>query len=214
MRTQLNEALAWVEQSGFDPRAFGVGPAEWNKTPCTRFAYRNSPFFLDVSTARRTYSVRHSPGASELLTTLATSYAPDFQSVERPFKAWLSYMRREVEAPDLWALAHDGPSLFSAGGVIANNEPFAAPELAQIAEAVGHARAYLVAAGVTGDLLRESNAKLDYLVAASRRSGRFDWFNIAFSTIWGIALAAAFNPAQARALFETIIETVRQLITG
>jgi hypothetical protein len=211
LRTQQNEAFGWVEGAGFDPRSFEVGPAEWGETQCTRFAYKGSPYFFDVSTARHTYSVRHSPGSSELITHLM-SHAQDFQSLEGSFSAWLSFLRREVEAPDLWMLAHDGPTLFSAGGVVSSNDPFSAPELAQIAIAVDRVRVYLVEVGVGGDLLRESNSKLDYLVAASRRSGRFDWFNLAFSIVWSIVVAAAFAPDQARVLFETLGSEIRKLI--
>jgi len=213
LRTQQNKAFAWVERSGFDPSAFEVGPAKWRDAQCTRFAYKGSAFFFDVSTVRQSYSVRHSPGASELFTHV-TGFPQDFQAVERPFTAWLSYLRREVEAPDLWAMVHGGPTLFSAGGVVTNNDPFTAPELAKIVEAVDRARAYLAEVGVTGDVLREANSKLDYLVAASRRSGRFDWANVAFSIAWSIALAAAFGPDQARVLFETLATAVRQLIAG
>src|SRR6266542_205980 len=94
MRTQQNTVFEWVQASGFDAGAFNVGPAEWGKTPCTRFSYRDSPYFFDVSTAGGGYSVRHSPGASELRTT-RTGFTTVFDGVEEPFKAWLGHLRRE-----------------------------------------------------------------------------------------------------------------------
>jgi hypothetical protein len=62
LRTQQSEAFAWVERAGFDPRDCEVGPATWGETAqCTRFSYRDGPYFFDVGTARRSYHVRYSP---------------------------------------------------------------------------------------------------------------------------------------------------------
>ena len=171
LRSQQNEAFRWVEETGFDPGRFEVGPDEWGDTKVTRFTYRDSPFFLDISTVRTNFSIRYSPGASELLTH-QMDYSGDFSAVERVFKAWLSYVRREVEAPDLWALAREGVTLFAVSGEPEQNNPFTASEKAEIVIAVERVRVYLEGAGVSGEPLAAANAKLDYLVEASHRSGR------------------------------------------
>ena len=211
MRTQLNAALAWIQDGGFNADAFEVGPAQWGETNCTRFAYSDSPYFLDVSTARSSYSVRHSPGASELLTHLM-SFATDFEGVERPFKAWLSYLRREVDAPDLWALVRKGTSIFAPLGNATDNSPFAAAEITQVVIAIDAARLYLSDAGVTGDALAQANQKLDYLVGAAKRAGRMDWFNIALSVVMAIAIAVAFDTERARELLELLFKAVDRLL--
>lgn len=213
LRTQRNKAFEWTEQMGFDGQAFTVDEAEWGDTKVTRFLYRDSPYFLDMSTVRGAFSIRFSPGASELLTH-QMDYSRDFDAVERPFKAWLSYLRREVEAPDLWALAREGLTLFAVSGEPGRNDPFTAAEQANIAVAIERVRAYLMRAGVSGEPLAAANGKLDYLVEASRRSGRFDWANIAFSVVFNIGLAVAFGPVQARALLEAFMSGVRQLAGG
>ena len=216
LKSQRNEAFNWVVRSGFDPGAFEVGDATWgdeDPVRCTRFAYRDSPFFFDISTVRGAFSARHSPGASEIL-TYQMSLGRDFTSVERPFLAWLAYLRREVEAPDLWDLYRQGPELFFEGASRDNNEPFTEPEVAQIVVGIERVRVYLVEQGVQGSVLAEANSKLDYLVEASKRSGRFDWANIAFSTIFNIAVAVAFDPDRARILFEMLTAPVRRLIGG
>jgi hypothetical protein len=216
LKSQRNEAFGWVVRSGFDPGAFEVGEATWgddDPVPCTRFTYRDSPFFFEVSTVRGTFSIRHSPGASELLTH-QMSLGRDFASVERPFLAWLAYLRREVEAVDLWDLYRQGPGLFFAGANPDNNQPFTAPEVAQITIGVERVRVYLIEQGVEGQVLADANTNLEYLVEASQRSGRFDWANIAFSTVFNIALAAAFDPDRARALFEILAAPVRHLLGG
>jgi hypothetical protein len=210
LRTQQNSAFRWVQESGFDPGAFEVAPGLWGKTPCTRFALTNSPYFFDVSTARFNYSVRHSPGGSELLTTLS-SFSTEFEAVERPFKAWLSYLRREVEAPDLWALVRDGASMFAPVGAATSNDPFTLTEIRQIELAIEVGRSYLTEAGVAGTALAQANLKLDYLVESARRSGRMDWYNIAFSVLFGIAIAVLFDPKRAQELIEVVFRAVGQM---
>jgi hypothetical protein len=111
LRTQQNEAFGWVERAGFDPRGFNVGPGLWGKTPCTRFGYLDSPYFLDIGTARRSFHVRYSPGEGELMTT-HTTLGPAWNRVEEYFDEWLENLRREVEAPDLWELAREGSTTF------------------------------------------------------------------------------------------------------
>jgi hypothetical protein len=213
LRTQRNEAFEWVLREGFDPSQFEVLEAKWGDTRCTRFAYKDSPYFLDVGTARRQFHVRYSPGASELMTH-QMGIGGNWGGVEESFLAWLAYLRREVEAPDLWALYRDGPTLYFPGASAENNEPFSGPEIAQINIGIDEIRVYLIQQGVGGEALVDVNAKLDYLVASSSRQGRFDWANIAFSTLFSIALQVAFDPERARVLFEMLASPFRQLIAG
>lgn len=58
------------------------------------------------------------------------------------------------------------------------------------------------------------HAKLDYLIETSERSGRFDWAAVGFTTAWGIAVAAAFDPDRARGILETVAALVRHLLGG
>lgn len=98
------------------------------------------------------------------------------------------------------------------GGDAEHNEPLTEGEILMVVERVERVRTYLVESGVTGAVLAEANAKLDYLVGAARRVGRFDWWNIAVSTLIGIAVSAAFDPDRAQVLFRTILgEAVRLL---
>lgn len=212
LKTQMNEAFTWIEHGGYDPSRFEAGSAQWDDIPCTRFAYKDSPYFFEVSTARGAYSVRFSPGMTKILDHMV--HLPEFDSVEGPFAAWLSFLRREVEGPDLWAMIHEGSSMFWPGGDVDDDQPFTDQELVQVLAGLDRARLFLVEAGVAEGLLREANAKLDYLVVAAKRSSRFEWFNLAFGVLWSIAVAVAFGPERARDLFETVTNAVRQLLPG
>jgi hypothetical protein len=212
LRTQKNEVFAWIERAGFDPRAFEVGTSEWGSIECTRFAYRNSPYFFDVSTARHVYTLRYSPGLSQVVDHVL--HLDGFDEIEGPFLAWLSFLRREVEAPDLWAMVHANAMLFLVGEVDVDNEPFTGAEVIQITDSVDRARIYLRESGVGTDVQRDADEKFDYLVERLGFLGRRDWAGVAFTTLAGIAIDAAFDPDRARQLFEIIVSSVRQLLAG
>lgn len=160
-------AFEWVRETGLKPSGFAVGAADWGKTRCTRFAYREAEYFFDVSTARGSYSVRYSPGASELLTH-QMDVGRNFEHLESHFKAWLSYLRREVEAPDLWELVRDGGPALALAGAPSSNDPFTETEREQVVVAIDVARTYLIDAGVDVDALAEVKEQLQYLTVGQQ----------------------------------------------
>ncbi len=212
LKTQKNEALQWIVQAGLEPSAFEVGAGECGGALCTRFAYKGSPFFFDVGTARHSYQARYYPGKSDLVDLQMA--AGTFARLEADFKAWLANLRREVEAPDLWAIVQTEGGFYFGAGTADNNEPFADVELMQIVGAMDEVRAFIASAGLAPETTVEANLKVDYLVSAAPRVGRFDWINLAFTTLWSIVVAAAFNPGQARAIFEIVANAIRPLISG
>ena len=214
LTTQKNRAFAWIVESGFDPRGFEVTEAFWGEgIPCTRFEYVHSDYFLDVSTARGAYHLRYSPGASELLTH-QMDYSRDFESIEEGFKAWLGYLRREAEAPDLWALLHELPDHYSIPPTPDANEPFDEAEIRQIVAGVESARAYVRELQLSPSDYQIASVKLDYLVDAARHARRYDWFQIAFTVVWTLMVSAAFDPEQAQTIFNLIIGGLQSLLPG
>jgi hypothetical protein len=212
LRSQRNRAFEWVRDAGLDPSRFAVGAADWGKTRCNRFAYREAEYFFDVSTARGRYSVRYSPGASELLTH-QMDVAVNFDSLESAFKAWLSYLRREVEAPDLWELIRSGGRALALAGAPSNNDPFTEVEREQVVVAIGIARTYLIDAGVDADAA-DVKEQLEYLTDTSRRSGRRDWYFLAFGVLFDIAVAVALDPDAARRFIEAVLTAVSRIRLG
>jgi hypothetical protein len=209
LKTQRNAVFDWVREAGFDPSDFEVDAADWGGARCTRFAYRGSPYYFDVSMARSAYSLRWTPGDSEALGHVI-DYTVVFELIEPPFKAWLTYLRRELEAPDLWGLLGEkDPALPPFGS--SGNTPFTEAELGQVIVQIDAARTYFIEAGATGEALAVVNERLEYLVAAAKRSGRMDWMNIAFSVLFGLAGQLNFDPNQARELIQLVVTFVERL---
>lgn len=212
LKTQKNQALRWIADAGLDPHAFEVTVGQWGEIPCTRFSYKGSPYFLEVTTAGRSYGARYSPGRANLLDfRMGVSL---FEALAEEFSAWLTYLQREVEEPDLWALIEGAPAMFWPFGDANDEEPLTQQEIENVSVGIERGRLYLVQSGVTGQQLQEANAKLDYLVEAAKHSSRFGWLSLAFGVLWNVAVAVAFSPDQARALFESVAGGVRNLLSG
>ena len=108
---------------------------------------------------------------------------------------WLEYLKREVEAPDLWASLAQEQEMLGVEPAEAVNTPFNAEEQAQIKQGVDQLRSYLTDTySLAGENLRVVNAKLDYLIGASKELGRVHWKDIFISTVisiaWQLALPA------------------------
>jgi hypothetical protein len=102
---------------------------------------------------------------------------------------WLGNLKREIVAPDLCgSLAAERSLLDSSEPSTNANTPFTETEQKQIKVAVEELRAYIAK---TQTLSEESaltvNAKLDYLISASKQLGRIHWKDIFVSTLIGIA---------------------------
>lgn len=89
------------------------------------------------------------------------------------------------------------------------NSPFAEAEVRSIKDAVDQVREQLGGAALSPSARANIDAKLDYILEASRRLGRFDWRVVTFTMLWDVAIQAAFNPAQARSIIDFVLGAVR-----
>jgi hypothetical protein len=64
------------------------------------------------------------------------------------------------------------------------------------------------------DRLSDANAKLDYLIDAAERLGRFDWRQVAAGIVVSGWISAAFDPDRARTLYQLLVEPVQRLFGG
>jgi hypothetical protein len=136
-----------------------------------------------------------------------------WQSLVPRVRRWLEEVKRDLETPDLWAdLQREAELLGGASNEATENTPFTpdeqkevAGQLQELAEYVG--RTY----SLSGQQMQILNAKLDYLVDASRRLGRKDWINAFAGAVLGFILAAALPPESARYIFLTLLRAIGHL---
>jgi len=81
-----------------------------------------------------------------------------------------------------------------------------------IGERVDRVRGLLEVASLAPDVLADVNKKLDHLIEATDRLGRFDWRALAVGILFEAALAAAFDPSRARQMMEMVLVGLRGLL--
>jgi hypothetical protein len=110
-------------------------------------------------------------------------------------------VRKEVDAPDLWASVVGEHALSDAASSTSDNRLFTLSERSLIAAQLEELESNVLA----GQQFQAKQAEFiegqfAYLKDASERLGRKDWLNIALGTLVTIIVSAAFAPDQAKAL--------------
>ena len=122
MRTHLNLAgVAQWQSSGFVNRRLEVQ-------------------FLSPAPTFQAHSVLFSPG----LETVRQRIKPlNWVGKSAMLRNWLTYLKREIEAPDLWASLFQDQELLSSESTEAVNTPFTVDEQVQIKETIEEIRVYI-----------------------------------------------------------------------
>ncbi|MEI8013283.1 MAG: hypothetical protein WCH20_00455 [Nitrospira sp.] len=190
LKTQKNQILILIQSASLDPREF-----EWEER-------EEAENFSHGEVTLHFHRLLHTPsGYAALFGENFLSYSPGPQGpneTERNIgwtgkylavERWLTYLKREIDAPDLWASLAQEQELFSAEPAGAVNAPFNADEQVQIRKAVEEIRVFISSTySLAGEPLATVNRKLDYLIDASTRVGRIDWKNIFVGALLSLAL--------------------------
>ena len=129
---------------------------------------------------------------------------------------WLEFLKREIEAPDLWASLAQDQEMLGAEPPEAVNTPFSAEEQVQVKRAIEEIRVYISATySLASEPLATVNRKLDYLIDASTRLGRIDWKNILVAALITLALERVIPSGPGlRELLGTAWHLLRHVLSG
>lgn len=168
-----------------------VVPVLWH-TPSNsyfHFDLNNQKHWCEFSPGDQTPKEQHAPG----------SWSNQLANVGY----WLTYLRREIQAPDLWAMLAGGSSLSAAAAPeqLSENAAFSVAERRRIEKSLAEIRSLLLAShDVSASSLKQVDARLEYLEQASERLGRKDWLNVALAVVVNIIMTAAVPPETARTI--------------
>ncbi|MBK5282315.1 MAG: hypothetical protein JJE16_09525 [Nitrospiraceae bacterium] len=131
-------------------------------------------------------SIFCSPGAEQITQEVSQL---NWLGKSEMLRKWLTYLKREIEVPDLWAALSQEQELLSIEPAEAVNTPFTADEQVQIKKTIEEIRVYITSTySLASEPLAKVNRKLDYLIDASTRVGRIDWKNIFVGALVGLVL--------------------------
>lgn len=216
LKSQKNDILILIKEAGLAPSEFDWEDIESVDDPGSlrthqfnQLVHRPSGYAALFGTDYLAFS----PGQE---TQNETEYKLNWVGKYLSVKRWLSYLRRELETPDLWASVAQEAELLSLEPADATNSPFTDEEMAQIKRAIEEIRTYITSTHELSDEpLRRVNDKLDYLIDASTRLGRIDWKNLFVGALISLAIQQLTPSGPSlRELFGAAGHLLRYLLGG
>jgi hypothetical protein len=201
LQSQMNEVFASVKHSGLDPSEF-----VWERWTSERdessdtsaLIHRPSRYWFQFDMGDDGHYCIFSPGNE---TTREENYPGSWRMQMNYVESWLGYLKREIEAPDMWTMLAGGNTLSAAASPEQSddNTAFTSAEQTRIEESLAEIRSVLLSSqSFNAETLGHIDARLEYLEQASERLGRKDWMNVAFSVITNIIIMVAIPPETAR----------------
>jgi len=185
--------LEAVAAAGLDPRDF-----KWERMNNThRRGYRidrltHAPtghwFESDVSRNNLdAFWTRCTPGPHG---GVLDEYSSTWDNVRYEFKQWSERLKREHDAPDLWALL--GSAVERPADAVANT-PFSAAEQEIVRAEIAALKAYIFESAQLNEAqTREVSSQLDYLANAAERLPRLDWRNALLGVLLELMVQAVW----------------------
>jgi len=191
-KEQRNAIFKAIQEVGLDPSEFDFdyGDAEG------RISHRRSESYFMIGGDPGKYVGSYLFGEASLWPYEVYSWS----AVEDRVRGWLADVKRDLETPDLWdELRRETELLGVASDQTSENTPFTPDEQAQIEKRLRELREYArTTYSLSEPQMQVLDAKLDYLVEATRRQGRTDWFLLFYGAIFSYVLSAALPPETAR----------------
>jgi hypothetical protein len=223
MTSQKNSVLECIKHTTLDPFNF-----RWSKVTSqhtiadgkyarvSKLSYINTDYYFIFDLIKGQHYCLFSPGQEKLHDS---QYPGSWFFVLEYIKKWLEYIEREIRQPDLWdELAKHKISYDGNIAKETTNEPFSVSQAQQITGGIEKIRIYLVNEFKDDYNSKELiNEKLDYLVDATKRQGRKDWFHTCIGVFVSMATALAMSPEQTNNIWmilKTAVSGIIKLIQG
>lgn len=203
LKTQRNQIIDAIKGRGIDPAEF-----EWTERRSGRtmelvisvLTHRPTGYYFVFDFRNGRHYIERSPAPDS---ARDEQYPGDWDNARRYVLDWLSILKREIEAPDLWGALTQERALADAAAVSGmSNTSFTGEEQRQISERLDQIESDLAE-------IQELNAEqgafvhqqFEYLREALPRLGRRDWLLTTLGALFSIAVEAVFGPDRARELF-------------
>jgi hypothetical protein len=204
-KTQKNRILEFVVKYGPPPSDFQWTEKEQEES--LSYSTSKRPYRVSILTHRPTnyycifgaHSIKISPGHSAKVESF--SHEDRWEKKESTCGKWLIVVKKEVEAPDLWAAIAQERILPTAASAAVDNRHFTPEERSLIHAKLDGIKAYLLdGQDFTTEQAETVEREFAYLRESSKRLGRKDWLNNLLGGVVGLAIALALDPQKAKGL--------------
>ena len=203
-RIQKNEVLTLVQHVGLNPVEF-----DWLEEDSTEYM-DGEPFGFRISRLEHRPTqyycrfgglrVEISPGPDDMVEY--QEHRNDWVVKRDSAHLWLEELRKEVDAPDLWATIGQEKALSTAASSASlDNRPFTAAEQNLIATKLNEIKASVLEGQQFDKEQAETiEREFAYLKQSSGRLGRKDWLNVLYGGLITVIVGVALAPDAARSL--------------
>jgi hypothetical protein len=222
LRTQRNDVLSVLRQQGLEPSDFEWGEEESSHSKGkmvsvlihrpSLYWYKFDFVFAEFKEWRQG---KYSPG-KESPQAGSFKFSEWKNHLEVMRTEWLPNIKREIEAPDLWAAVSQEKQLVEAASSSkAENTPFTPKELGYISQQLDEIKEFLFKTQpFDAEQKHFVEVRIRYLEESASRVGRVDWLNLVIATLFGIGVQAALPPDTIRELFRFVGSALSQLFGG
>lgn len=209
-RKQRNEMYEAIAAQGADPGDFDFTQDATSAT--ISHLSSNARLYLVRDSADRVWVIEWNAGQP--------GEAVGEQSLEWSFSAvidaigqWLRAIAEDERVPDLWAELERQQRAFSSEALGSiENTPFTVAEQREIAAKLDELKLYANRTyELSGEQMRDLEARLDYVADAATRVGRLDWRNLMAGTLLGGLSGAYFPPEAVRGIVGAVVSSVAHL---
>jgi hypothetical protein len=205
---QGNAIFEAIQEAGLDPGDFDFENSETE----ARISRRGSESYFIIGGGAGHYEGSYVVGDGPAWPYKVYSWPPLMERVG----TWAASVRRDLETPDLWAeFRRAAESLGVAADAPIENTPFTEDEQRQIEGRLQELKEYVrTTYSLSGPQMQAVDAKLDYLVDASRRPGigRSDWQLMLYGAVLGWILQTVLPPDVAKDILLMALRGLGQLL--
>lgn len=203
LKTQKNEVFMILRERGFEPANFSwvAHYLQVSDTLVSRLNYLDGKYYFQFEMYGEEGYCVFSPGQEM---AVHSEPAPFWMGQKNSVKFWSDYLKREIDAPDLWGeMEKYKTSVSLALPEQLLNEPIPANEAEKISEQLSSLADKIEK---KFELTNEQNqfvrSKLNYLAEAAKRQRSMDWAHTLIGVSVTIAMGLALAPDQAKELWE------------
>ena len=201
-KTQANQVFQILQKHGLPPEEF-----KWETVPSIYIPYAHVSKLVHVPTdfyflfdfRDGKHWCRFSPGEHAMIDS---QFPGGWPFLVGYFETWAATLKKEIDAPDLWAAIANEKVLSETFSADQDNTAFTSDEQARLGKVLFELRHYLLS---SSSFTNEQTAYLDshfkHLEEATTRIGRKDWILLAVGTFTNIIIGIGLQPDIARELF-------------
>jgi len=208
LKSQKNEVFRFLQEVGLEPANFSWTTHQVQDITEPRLNYLDGKYYFHFGESGNCI---YSPGSKRIVHEISV---PFWHELTTWVRDWASSLKREIDAPDLWAeIEKYRATLPLVTGEQLVNEPIPAYEAEEISE-----KLQLFADKIEEQFkLNEEQSqfvrnKLNYLADAAKRQPRRDWEFMFIGVFIGIAFQLALEPTKAQQFWQFVKSIVGPFI--